>query len=124
MELVIKGNYKPNLLHEELAAAGVNATLSFFDVPEGKEIILEFDEAQSLLVQSLISTHNPGLESHSEKQSRRYEEAVSYLKAVDWEGLKTEILALPAAQRSILVPLAKSVRALAIIASQLDKEIN
>lgn len=124
MERVITGDYKPNLLHDELAAAGVNATLSFFQVVGGVEIVLDYPDQDDNTVQSVIGAHDPLGESITERNTRRYQESVDYLKSVDWDGLRTAILALPAAQRDIIGPIAKSVRALSVIAAQLDKEIN
>lgn len=124
MERIIVGNYKPNLLHDELAAAGVQATLSFFQVVGGVEITLDYPDQDDSIVQAVIAVHNPLAESVNEKQARRYIESMNYLKNVDWEGLRAAILSLPVAQRDILAPLAKSVRALSIIVTQMDKEIN
>lgn len=124
MERIITGDYKPNLLHDELAAAGVQAALSFFEVVGGVEIVLDYPDQDDAVVQSVIAAHNPLVESLNEKNTRRYTESVNYLKGVDWDALRTDILALPVAQRSILAPLAKSVRALSVIVAQMDKEIN
>lgn len=124
MERTIAGQYKPNLLHEELLSAGVVAALTSFQVVDGVEIVLDYPDQDDATVQAVIAAHNPLAESINEKQTRRYQESVDYLKSVNWEGLRTAILALPVAQRDILAPLAKSVRALSVIVAQMDKEIN
>lgn len=124
MERTIVGQYKPNLLQEELLSAGVIVALTSFQVVDGVEITLEYLDEDDATVQSVIAAHNALAESINEKQARRYQESVNYLKSVDWDSLRASILVLPAAQRDILVTIAKSVRALSVIAAQLDKEIN
>lgn len=124
MKTIIEGNYNPLLLHEELVANGADVILNYRDTENGVSVLLEFDEEDENTVNSTVAAHNPAGESVSGKAERRYNQSVQYLKNLEWDELRDAIAALPAAQKNVVAPIAKAVRALAIIAISLDREIN
>jgi hypothetical protein len=124
MKTVLEGNYNPLLLHEELVANGADVTLNYKETENGVSILLEFDEEDENTVNSTVAAHNPAGESVTGKAERRYNQSVQYLKNLEWDELRDAIAALPQAQRNVVTPIAKAVRALAVIAINLDREIN
>lgn len=123
MKTVLEGNYNPLLLHEELVANGADVILNYRDTENGVSVLLEFDEEDENTVNSTIATHNPAGESVTGKAERRYNQSVQYLKGLDWDDLRDAIAALPAAQKNVVAPIAKAVRALSIIVSGLNKDL-
>lgn len=124
MKTVLEGNYNPLLLHEELVANGADVILNYRDTENGVSVLLEFDEEDENTVNSTIAAHNPAGESVAGKAERRYNQSVQYLKNLEWGELRDAIAALPQAQRNVVAPIAKAVRALAVIAISLDREID
>lgn len=124
MKTVLEGNYNPLLLHEELIANGADVILNYRDTENGVSVLLEFDEEDENTVNSTVAAHNPAGESVAGKSERRYSQSVQYLKNLEWDELRDAIAALPQAQRNVVAPIAKAVRALAVIAINLDREIN
>jgi len=123
MEQIIIGDYNPNLLHEELAAAGVEATLQSFPAENGVRVLLEYPDADDSVVQAIIASHVASAESKNEAASRRYVIAVNYLKSVDWATLQTEIAALPLQYRSPIATLGKISKALTTVVAQIESEM-
>lgn len=124
MKLLLEGNYNPLLLHEELVANGADVILNYRDTENGVSVFLEFDEEDENTVNSTVAVHNPAGESVSGKAEWRYNQSVQYLKNLEWDELRDAIAALPQAQRNVVAPIAKAVRALAVIAISLDREID
>lgn len=124
MKLLLEGNYNPLLLHEELVANGADVILNYRDTENGVSVFLEFDEEDENTVNSTVAVHNLAGESVSGKAERRYNQSVQYLKNLEWDELRDAIAALPQAQRNVVAPIAKAVRALAVIAISLDREID